>query len=113
MTLALELTGSEVVSELSRAGDPVSVRIMIREVGGRIVDRLAKLDLILTGGDVPTWTKVVTGRDSVIEVRVDHALQEARQQQTSLMRLLAAIARHRGDDPGEGAGGDDDGLADL
>ncbi|AXH49643.1 terminase small subunit [Gordonia phage Frokostdame] len=111
MTLALEMTGSEVVSELSRAGDPVSVRIMIREVG-RIVDRLAKLDLILTG-DVPTWTKVVTGRDSVIEVRVDHALQEARQQQTSLMRLLAAIARHRGDDPGEGAGGDDDGLADL
>ncbi|QDF17096.1 terminase small subunit [Gordonia phage William] len=103
MTLALDMRGSDVVQELSREGDSISVRLMIREVG-RIVDRLAKLDLLLSG-DVDTWTKVATGRDSVIEVRVDHPLAESRQQTTALRHLLAEIERQRGGTPGAGAGG--------
>ncbi|MDJ0006504.1 hypothetical protein [Gordonia alkanivorans] len=113
MTLALDMRGSDVVEELSREGDSVALRLMIREVG-RIVDRLAKLDLILSG-DVGTWMKVVTARDSVIEVRVDHALAEARQQTTALRHLLGEIDRQRSGDPGKGSGGggDEDGLSGL
>ncbi|QDK02215.1 terminase small subunit [Gordonia phage Samba] len=113
MTLALDMRGSDVVEELSLEGDSVALRLMIREVG-RLVDRLAKLDLILSG-DVTTWTKLVTGKDSVIEVRVDHALAEARQQTTSLRQLLAEIERQRGGNPGGGSGGsgDEDGLSGL
>ena len=110
VTTALEMTGSDLVAELSRDDDTISVQVMIREAG-RIWDRLAKLDLILSG-DVATWSKVVTGRDSVIEVRVDHALQEARQQTATLLRLLAEIEKQRSGAPA-GDGDDSDGLAGL
>ena len=110
VTTALEMTGSDLVAELSRDDDTISVQVMIREAG-RIWDRLAKLDLILSG-DVATWSKVVTGRDSVIEVRVDHALQEARQQTATLLRLLAEIEKQRSGVPA-GDGDDSDGLAGL
>lgn len=110
MSTALEMTGSDLVSELSRDDDSIGVRVMIRELG-RVWDRLAKLDLILSG-DVATWAKVVTGRDSVIEVRVDHALQESRQQTATLLRLLAEIEKQRSGVPA--ADGDDsDGLTGL
>lgn len=110
MTLAVDLSGAELVSELSQDGDSITVRLLIREAA-RIVDRLAKLDLILSG-DVPTWMRVVTARDSVIEVRVDHALAEARQQTTALRHLLVEIDRQRGGAPGA-TGGDEDGLDGL
>ncbi len=110
VTLAVDLTGAELVSELSQEGDSISVRLLIREAA-RIVDRLAKLDLILSG-DVATWMRVVTARDSVIEVRVDHALAEARQQTTALRHLLVEIDRQRGGVPA-GGDGDQDGLDGL
>lgn len=110
MTLAVDLSGAELVSELSLEGDSITVRLLIREAA-RIVDRLAKLDLILSG-DVATWMRVVTARDSVIEVRVDHALAEARQQTTALRHLLVEIDRQRGGAP-VGGDGDQDGLDGL
>lgn len=111
MTLAVNLSGADLVSELSREGDSVTLKLLIREAA-RIVDRLAKLDLILSG-DVSTWMKVVTARDSVIEVRVDHALAEARQQTTALRHLLVEIDRQRGGVLAGADGAGDDGLAGL
>ncbi|WP_245720863.1 hypothetical protein [Nocardia pseudovaccinii] len=61
----------------------------------RVGDRLDDLNRILTG-DGEFWAHVTTGRDGVLEIRVDAALQEARQQATVLRQLLAEIRRQRG-----------------
>ncbi|MEU6582827.1 hypothetical protein [Nocardia sp. NPDC046763] len=74
----------------------------------RIADRLEHLARILDG-DTDIWARIAAGRDGELEIRVDGALQEARQQAGTLRQLLAAIAARRGAPELD----DEDGLADL
>lgn len=106
---ALGRTGKQLLEDLSLDGDSFGIGVLILEAC-RIADRLEKLDSLLSG-DENTWLTLENGRDGVLEVRVDGALQESRQQTTVLRQLLAEIARQRGSaHPGSS---DDDDLADL
>ncbi len=100
--------GELLVEDLSRGGDPYAITVMITEAA-RIADRLDKLDAVLSGEE-SAWAKLIDGRDSVVEVRVDNALAEARQQATVLRHLIAEVQRQRAqiDDPAA-----DDDLAGL
>ncbi|MFD6357933.1 hypothetical protein [Nocardia tengchongensis] len=60
----------------------------------RIADRLEHLARILDG-DTEIWARIATGRDGELELRVDSAMQEARQQAGTLRQLLAEIFRRR------------------
>lgn len=108
MTASLQMTGAQLIEELSQPGDGIAMRIMLQEAA-RIVDRLNRIDALLSG-DENLWARLVVGRDSVLEVKVDHVLQESRQQTTVLRHLLAEISRSRGGDPGDD---DADGLNGL
>lgn len=104
-----ELTAAErLVSELTQPNDPYSITIMVTEAG-RVADRLEKLDALLTGKR-SAWMHVRVSRDQVLEVRVDNALGEARQQTAVLVRLLHQIHRQRANIPGPDP---DDDLAGL
>ncbi|MFE3229330.1 hypothetical protein [Nocardia sp. NPDC059228] len=74
----------------------------------RIADRLEHLARILDG-DIDIWARIAKARDGELELRVDGALQEARQQAGTLRQLLATIAGRRGAPEPD----DEDGLADL
>lgn len=95
------------VASLTDPGDPPSLTVLVVEAG-RIVDRLDDLDAVLSG-DVDTWLTIAEGRDGDINLRVDSALTEARQQASVLRQLLVEIARRRKPDTTD----DDDPLDDL
>jgi len=81
--------------------DPAWLTVLIVEAS-RIVDRLEKLNGLLSG-DIQTWLHLDLGRDSVIEVRVDDALKEARSQMATLGRVLNQIRAAKAAKPGDGA----------
>lgn len=100
--------GQLLVEDLTEKNDPYRVTVMIIEAG-RIADRLEKLDAVVAG-EQNAWLRLCEGRDGDLEVRVDNALAEARQQATILRHLIVEIARQRatrGPEPG------DDDLAGL
>ena len=64
----------------------------------RLADRLDRLDALLTG-EIDVWCRLVElPRTGVIEVQLDSALAEARQQQNTLRQLLAALPLKDADD---------------
>ena len=71
--------------------------LVLLEEACRIADRLDQLDRILKG-DVDVWCSLADARDGTIEVRVDGALIEARQQANVLRQLVAALPLRGGDD---------------
>jgi len=85
--------GQRLISDLSHQGDPYAITVMIVEAA-RIADRLERLDAALTG-ETQTWLRLTEGRDAVLELRVDNALAEARQQATVLRHLIAEVQRQR------------------
>jgi len=85
--------GQRLVDDLTRPGDPFSITVMIVEAG-RIAERLERLHELLSG-QRSAWMQVRVNRDQVLEVRVDDAVREARQQTMSLIRLLAEIHKQR------------------
>jgi hypothetical protein len=85
--------GDRLLADLSRPDDPYSITVMITEAS-RIADRLDKLAAVLSG-EKSVWMSLRDGRDRVTEVRVDHSLQEARAQATTLRGLLYEIHRQR------------------
>lgn len=85
--------GQRLISDLSHQGDPYAITVMVIEAG-RIVDRLEKINALLSG-DESSWAQLTEGRDSIVEVRVDNALAEARQQATVLRHLIAEVGRQR------------------
>jgi hypothetical protein len=92
-------------AELHEDGDPADLTALIVEAC-RIKDRLDLLDASLGLDGI---LRLVEKDDRIVEVRVDNALAEARQQAGRLQTLLNDIRNRR-----EGVGGDeDDGLADL
>jgi hypothetical protein len=87
--------GQRLVTDLTQQGDPYAITVMIVEAG-RIADRLEKLDGILIGQQT-IWATLQSRYDGdVVEVRVDGALAEARQQATVLRHLIAEIHKQRG-----------------
>ncbi|MBF6289307.1 hypothetical protein [Nocardia cyriacigeorgica] len=95
--------GRELFDSLHDSADPASLTALVVEAA-RIVDRLDRLDALLSG-DIECWARLVEARDEVVEVRVDSALQEARQQANVLRQLLVEINRRKSP---AGSGDDDD-----
>lgn len=106
----LDSGGAELVETLSAPTDSAEMRALITE-SARIKDRLDRLDRIL-GGDEELWARLVASRggEQILEIRIDGALTEARQQATVFRQLLAEIARRRKEDSPRD---DDDPLDDL
>lgn len=100
--------GQRLVEELSKPDDPYSLTFLI-EQAGHTADYLERLRGLLSG-DRAAWMHVRVGRGQVLEVKIDNALMEARQQTTVLRHLLAEILRRRAAIP---MGDDDDVVADL
>lgn len=98
------------LASLTDPEDPAYLTAMVVEAA-RIKHRLDKLDQLLSG-DESAWLRLLpsTTEADVLVLRVDGALQEARQQATVLRQLLAEIRRHK---DGGGAADDDDDLAGL
>lgn len=78
--------------------------LVLLEEACRIADRLDKLDACLKG-DAAVWSLVLNDRDEVLEVRVDAALVEARQQANVLRQLIVALPLREKADDGDDAGG--------
>lgn len=79
-------------------------KVMLEEAC-RIADRLDQLDRILKG-EAEVWCSIAETRGGDLEVRVDGALVEARQQANVLRQILGSLPLG-GDD-----GDDDDGWLD-
>lgn len=91
--------GERLFAALASDANPASLDVLIVEAC-RIVDRLDELNRCLTG-DTNVWLRLTEARDGVLEVRVDGAMQEARQQATVLRQLLAEIRRQTSGDEGD------------
>lgn len=63
----------------------------------RTADRLDRLDALLTG-EADVWSRLVENRDGTVELQIDSALSEARQQGQAFARLLAALPLKERDD---------------
>ncbi len=106
---APQSAGERLVLSLSRPDEPFSIEILVIEAG-RVADRLEKLADVLSG-DADTWARLIGGRGDVVELRIDGAMGEARQNATVLRQLLSEIRRQRGDSAPESD--DDDPLDSL
>lgn len=73
--------------------------LVLLEEACRTADRLDRLDGLLTG-DRELWSLVERGSSGSLEVVVDGALAEARQQGAALLKLLVSLpmAREEPDD---------------
>lgn len=71
--------------------------MVLLEEAARIADRLDQLDRLLKG-DVDVWCSIAEGRDGDLQVRVDAALVEARQQASVLRQILVALPLRGGDE---------------
>ncbi|UAJ16178.1 terminase small subunit [Gordonia phage Malibo] len=101
-----EASGATLWAELHDDTEDVELTVLIVEAC-RTVDRLDRLSSALRSGGL---YDLVERGDGVLEVRVDNALSEARQQAGALQRLLADIAKRRAAVPGDD---EPDGLDDL
>lgn len=106
------------LQELGHAGDPVSVKLLVRQAA-RVGARLDAIDQLLSG-NADAWAIVapvfaggkVPSR-LVIEVRADNLLVEERNQATLYRHLLGQIQQHRAGLPAPPPEGDkDDDLVD-
>jgi hypothetical protein len=73
--------------------------LVLLEEACRTADRLDRLDGLLAG-DLELWSLVDTPNGSRLEVVIDGALSEARQQGAALLRLLTSLpmVKESGDD---------------
>jgi hypothetical protein len=110
--VARPAAGERLRTELAKDGDPYGVAVLINQAA-RCADRLEVLDRLLSG-DGGSWLRLDWSRvDEVspkvvqvrVDVRVDSAVLEERQQATVLRHLLAQIHKQRAGIPG---GGDDE-----
>ncbi len=98
--------GQRVWDGLGGAGEiGMDERILIEEAA-RLADRLEKLDQHLTDGRVWFSLRRLDEDGSIVSVRVDNALGEARQNIQALNAVLAAIRTIRGTNaPSRATGG--------
>ena len=99
-------SGAALWLDLHDVDDPAEITVLVREAC-RIADRLDRLAAgVRSGGVIDLLEK----DDGIVEVRVDNALSEARQQAAALQRLLADLVKRRGVPSG---GDEPDGLDGL
>ncbi|MDV8005035.1 hypothetical protein [Rhodococcus sp. IEGM 1318] len=91
--IELGQVGQAYWDEMTAEARTVAELSMIAE-GARISDRLRMLDRAISGDD-DTWATLVAARDNDEElvIRIDGALQEARQQATTLRQINAFFVR--------------------
>ncbi len=90
--------------------DPAQLALLTEAC--RIVDRLDKLDELISG-DAETWIDIIAARadPEIAEITINKPLAEARQQATTLKQILAELTKARGQAAGDEEGGEDDELA--
>ena len=71
--------------------------VVLLEEACRIADRLDELDRLLRG-ETELWCSIVEARDGSLEIRMDGALVEARQQANVLRQILTGLPLRGGDD---------------
>lgn len=78
----------------------------------RIVDRLDKLDALITG-DAESWIDIIEtrGNPEVAEVVINKPLAEARQQALALKQIFTELRQLRGAGAGDSGGDEVDELA--
>lgn len=89
----LRARGRKFWDEITDAHDNLDASQLLQlEEVCRTADRLEALDRLLTG-DASDWVELVEkkGTDGTVEVVMDKALSEARQQQNILKQLVAAL----------------------
>lgn len=99
--------GEKIRADLAKDGDPPGVTLLIRQAA-RCADRLEALDRVLRG-DASGWLRLesaaVVPRDGkvparlTVELKIDAAVTEERQQSKLLATLLADIHRQRASMP--------------
>lgn len=95
------------------AGDTLSgAALVLLEEACRLADRLDRLDDFLRGHE-DSWMKFHARNEdgSIVEVVVDKALAEARQQQVSLKQVVAELRQVTGKGQPQSQGGGSDDLA--
>ncbi|MFE3059113.1 hypothetical protein [Nocardia sp. NPDC059239] len=95
--------GAELFESLSDPADSAELSALVLEAA-RIKDRLDRLDRLIRGEE-ELWARLVTARggdDAVLEVKIDSALTEARQQATVFRQMLTDIGRQRSQAGGAG-----------
>lgn len=76
--------------------------LVLLEEACRIADRLDLLDRLLKGEE-RLWCVITEARDGDLEIRVDGALMEARQQANVLRQILTSLPLEGGDDDDDAA----------
>lgn len=89
-----------------------SAQLVLLTEACRIVDRLDKLDSLITG-DAESWIDIIATRadPEIAEVVINKPLAEARQQALVLKQLLAELRQVRAAGASDEEGGEDDELA--
>jgi hypothetical protein len=100
--MAFDDAAAALFEALSEPDDSAEMAALVTEAT-RIKDRLDQLDRVI-GGEADLWLRLVPARgdDTVLEIRIDSALTEARQLATVFRQMLAEIKRRRADDGGSG-----------
>lgn len=88
----LRTRGRRFWDEITEVHDLDAAQLLQLEEVCRTADRLEALDQLLTG-DASDWVELIEkkGADGTVEVVVDKALSEARQQANILKQLIAAL----------------------
>lgn len=84
---------------MSPAGWPADQLALLLQAS-RLVDRLDQLDA-LNRGDASTWARIVDRDFGGLELAIDRALSEERQQALALKQVLGEIRAARGAAPGK------------
>lgn len=112
-----EPTAGELLrAELALDGDPVGIRMLVRQAA-RIADRLEALDLLLSG-HADAWAVLSLPRSDakrgriVVEVQVAEPLKEERALAVLFRSVLADIHKQRAGLKGGGEDDEDDDLVD-
>ncbi len=88
----LAARGTKLWRELTKIATFNPAERVLLEEACRIADRLDKLDALLTG-ELEHWIDLrdMVGRPDAVEIHIDAAMSEARQQANVLKQLIAAL----------------------
>lgn len=94
----VERSSGELLAEaLAREGDSVTVKQLI-ERAAKFRDMIDRCDELIWGKR-EAWTRVRTGSDQVVEVRINDVVKESKALTTEFRQLLAEINRQRASAP--------------